>query len=320
MTDRPEHHNDGSSGPGPDFTWEAFERANQSAAPREESRFKPCFRHPDASTGITCQRCDRPICGACMTPASVGFLCPECGGTPPRGASGGSGKTGRTRQFRAPSGTGGGPRTQALLDLFRRGTAPWLGAVALLLGLVNVVTGLPAALLGWSGAHIAAGQVWRLVTHGFVPMGVLGALFAAILLIWVGGSTEEQLGTPRFLAVFTLGALGAGMGLSLAHAPIMGFGGTFSAVMGILAALAIGKYRAGMDIRGDLILLGLMVAMNMVLGFSARVWAAHLGAIIIGALAGYIVAYVRSERTQWLLLGAVAVGTVALGYVGLVLL
>src|SRR5882757_6382369 len=37
-----------------------------------------CYRHPDRRAGVTCQRCDRPICPNCMSQASVGFHCPEC--------------------------------------------------------------------------------------------------------------------------------------------------------------------------------------------------------------------------------------------------
>ena len=39
--------------------------------------FVGCYRHPERMTGISCQRCHRPICGECMNPASVGFQCPQ---------------------------------------------------------------------------------------------------------------------------------------------------------------------------------------------------------------------------------------------------
>src|SRR4029078_8406288 len=37
-----------------------------------------CYRHPDRRAGVTCSRCDRPICPSCMAAASLGFHCPEC--------------------------------------------------------------------------------------------------------------------------------------------------------------------------------------------------------------------------------------------------
>ena len=37
-----------------------------------------CYRHPDRETGVRCANCGRPICHECMTPAAVGFRCPEC--------------------------------------------------------------------------------------------------------------------------------------------------------------------------------------------------------------------------------------------------
>ncbi|NEE56573.1 rhomboid family intramembrane serine protease, partial [Streptomyces sp. SID8455] len=37
-----------------------------------------CYRHPGRETGISCTRCERPICTECMVSASVGFQCPDC--------------------------------------------------------------------------------------------------------------------------------------------------------------------------------------------------------------------------------------------------
>src|SRR3954470_13733854 len=42
------------------------------------TEIQTCYRHPDRRAGVTCQRCNRPICPDCMVQASVGFHCPEC--------------------------------------------------------------------------------------------------------------------------------------------------------------------------------------------------------------------------------------------------
>ncbi len=59
-----------------------------------------CYRHADRRAGVTCQRCNRPICPSCMISASVGFQCPEC-----------------SKQ---------GAKQQRLVDVFKQQTTPHL--------------------------------------------------------------------------------------------------------------------------------------------------------------------------------------------------
>ncbi|MFC2122596.1 hypothetical protein ACFLRP_02795 [Bacteroidota bacterium] len=37
-----------------------------------------CATHPNVETGLTCVKCDKPICPKCMVLAPVGARCPEC--------------------------------------------------------------------------------------------------------------------------------------------------------------------------------------------------------------------------------------------------
>ena len=37
-----------------------------------------CVFHPEVETGLSCSRCDRPICVRCMVQAPVGIRCREC--------------------------------------------------------------------------------------------------------------------------------------------------------------------------------------------------------------------------------------------------
>src|SRR5690625_3825686 len=42
-----------------------------------------CPRHPDRVTYVRCQRCNRPVYGACQPPSRVGVLCFDCVRAPP---------------------------------------------------------------------------------------------------------------------------------------------------------------------------------------------------------------------------------------------
>lgn len=292
----------------PDFTWEEFNRAAESEAPREESRFQPCYRHPDASTGITCQRCGRHICGACMVPASVGFQCPECRG-------------GDAKQSRHGTSRSGPPVSMPFAETgIWQGATPYLALTIGIVGLLNLILqGLPFALLGWAADPIASGQVWRLLTSGLVTAGLFNTIITTLFIFWVGRTAEAQMGAGRFLALFGLSTLGSSLALSVMQ-PVPMWYASFSAVLGLLAAMAVLKHRVGQDIRGDLILLGLMVALNVVIGFRGGGAAAHIGAIVLGALGGYIVGYVREPRAQWTWLGVAAAATFAGGVAAAVLI
>jgi hypothetical protein len=42
-----------------------------------------CYWHPEVETGLSCSRCEKPICTQCMVPAPVGIRCRECGRAAP---------------------------------------------------------------------------------------------------------------------------------------------------------------------------------------------------------------------------------------------
>jgi membrane associated rhomboid family serine protease len=254
-----------SSPTGPDF-----------AAPG----FQACYRHPDRETGIACQRCGRPICGECMNPASVGFQCPRCVGVGRVGV-----REARTR-FGARVSTGSGAATKAVMVTL---------AVVYVLNLVS--RGLVDRwLLMWNPA-VAAGELWRLVTSGLVSGGLLGLAMNLLVLYLAGRAIESEVGPARFVALYLAGALG-GSTLFYLLAPAGGatIGGA-SAVVGLLAANAI----------------GILVLYSLVLGFASFGWLTMIGGIVVGALAGAVLAYApRNNRNAIQVLGLLAVVGVCL--------
>ena len=58
---------------------------DQHAQPEEgDAQASPqCVFHPGVETGLSCSRCDRPICVRCMVQAPVGIRCRECAAVQP---------------------------------------------------------------------------------------------------------------------------------------------------------------------------------------------------------------------------------------------
>ena len=272
------------SEPGPSFT-----------APN----FTGCYRHPDRMTGITCQRCRRPICGECMTEASVGFQCPRC-----VGLGRVTGRQPRTR-FGASIRPGGALATKVLMGTF---AAVWL--------LELVTGGLASGLLAMSNSYVSFGQFWRLVTTSFVSGQLLGVLMNLLVLWLAGRALESELGSWRFSLLFLASGFG-GATLFFLLAPSSSWSiGAASAIVGLLAANTIGKAKTGEDVRPDIGLLVLLVLYAVLVGFSSFGWVSLIGGIIVGGVSGAILAYApRQNRMAVQLVGMLALVAVCLGLV-----
>lgn len=266
---------------GPDFTAPGFEA---------------CYRHPDRSTGIACQRCGRPICGECMNPASVGFQCPRCVGVGRAGV-----REPRTR-FGAQLRPGGGTATKGVMV-----------ALAVVYVADLVLRGLVSNQLIMWNYGVAGGQLWRLLTSGLVSGSLLG-LVMNLLVLWLAGrAIESEVGPLRFLAIYLAATLGGSTLFYLLTPDRMATLGAASAVVGLLAANAIGKRKSGEDIRGDVGLFVILVLYSLVIGFSSFGWLTMIGGILVGALAGAVLAYApRGNRTAAQVVGLLAVVLVCL--------
>jgi membrane associated rhomboid family serine protease len=253
--------------------------------------FAACYRHPDRQTGIACQRCGRAICGECMQPASVGFQCPRCVGTGRAGV-----REPRTR-FGARAGAGSALGTKVVMVAL---------AVVYVTNLV-----LRGGVVEWLilfNPAVADGELWRLLTSGLVSGSLLG-LVMNLLVLWLAGrAIESEVGSARFLAIYLAGTLG-GSSLFYLLAPAEGATlGAAAAVVGLLAANAIGKRKSGEDVRGDIGLFVILVLYSLVVGFFSYGWLTMIGGILVGALAGVVLAYApRRNRTAAQVVGLLAV-------------
>jgi membrane associated rhomboid family serine protease len=243
--------------------------------------FAPCYRHPERMTGISCQRCQRPICGECMNPASVGFQCPSCV------TSGLAAVRAPRTAFGAILKPGGGNATKVVMAVL---------AVEWVLNLVS--GGLLDRLLVMSNEAIYLGQFWRLLTAALTSGSILGVLMN-LLVLWIAGrAIESELGAWRFAALYGAAGLGGATMLFVFGPYESGGYGAASAVIGLLAANAIFKQKMREDVRADIGLFVLLILYSVLIGFRSFGWLMLIGGVVVGALVGVVLAYSpRRNRT-----------------------
>lgn len=119
--------------------------------------------------------------------------------------------------------------------------------VLVLAGLVvPLLASQVAGLLMLQPAAVLHGQVWRLVTYSFMPLGLLGELFA-MLTIWIcGAMLEAERGSRWLYELYFVSVVGGALVatlLSLTHVfglePLRVAGaGCYAGIFGLLIAIA----------------------------------------------------------------------------------
>ncbi|MET7679336.1 rhomboid family intramembrane serine protease [Streptomyces sp. NPDC005423] len=275
--------------------------------PAQAPSLPGCYRHPDRGTGITCTRCERPICPECMISASVGFQCPEC-------VRKGSG-TGHPPAAAQPRTLAGGslaadPRllTKILIGVC---VAVYLVQLKVGDGFTDRLDLLGQAYVPSSGSveGIAQGQPYRLLTAMFLHAGPMHIIANMLSLWWIGGPLEAALGRVRYLALYFVSGLAGSALTYLIAAPNQPSLGASGAIFGLFGATAVLMRRLNYDMRPIIALL--VINLILTFGWSGIAWQAHIGGLVAGVVLGYAMVHAPRERRALVQWGTCAVLLVA---------
>ncbi|MDQ3646346.1 MAG: rhomboid family intramembrane serine protease [Actinomycetota bacterium] len=240
-----------------------------SPTAEEEQTF--CYGHPKTPTKLRCTRCDRPICGQCAIPASVGQHCPECVADARRSA----------------------PRVRTVL----RATAPAVMAlIAINVGIfvVQRLVGdsFTARFSSWP-PFIFEGEWWRPFTAMFLhsPYSLIHIGFNMYVLYIYGPNVEQAFGAARFVAMYLIAGLVASATSFAFNECAAQSVGASGAIFGLVGVLAVYLYNRRESAAMAHALRGLttIILLNLALGFfftGIDKWA-HMGGLAAGALLGF---------------------------------
>jgi len=261
-----------------------------------------CYRHTSRETGVSCSNCGNPICPDCMTATAVGMRCPDC-----------SKQTTKVKNVRASYDSR--PVVAigliAINVLIYFGMSTQSGAFQVVPGTITFDYGLFAARVG-----DPADEWYRLITWGFVhAQNPLHVGFNMYILWFLGNLLEPSLGPVRFIALYVASLL-VGAFAVLLFSPDNLTVGASGAVFGLMGAAFVMQQARGVDPMQSGI--GPMILLNLALGFiipNVSV-AGHVGGLVGGALAGFLMDRAESYRRGVLLPVAICIGVGAAAVAG----
>ena len=203
--------------------------------------------------------------------------CPECASQ-------------RTRVHRGtgtPSGFAAAPATYVLIAL---NVAAFLieiasGGGGFTTGPANSVV----ADFGLQRLAVADGEVYRLLTGGFLHASLIHIGFNMYLLYLFGRVLEQGIGTPRFLAVYFASLFAGSLGAILLSGLLEITVGASGAVFGVFGATyLIAKERGHHQLASEV---GILLLINLALTFVINNISVggHLGGLAGGAICGLVV-------------------------------
>ena len=294
---------------------------------------RPCYRHANRLTAVSCSECERPICPDCMNFGPVGIKCPDHAGGPAK-----------THPQHRP---GARARVTASRPLsLRHGTAPvtrLLVASMVLIYLVQLGGGAGvSANSGWIFEHfslisraqygdgtlagVANGEWWRLITAAFLHLGPIHLGMNMLALWWLGGPLEEAIGSRRYAMLYVVSGLAGSAGALIASPNSLTVGAS-GAIFGIMGAMVVLQYQATGSIAGPALTL---IVINVAFSFAIAGISigGHIGGLVGGVLGGFAlsrfgrghIAYGRLGFVGVAALVAIGVASVLIAYVKIGLL
>jgi membrane associated rhomboid family serine protease len=240
-----------------------------------------CYRHPSRETGVSCSNCGRPICPDCMTPTSVGMRCPECGGQ-------------KTTVRKVASARADEPILTYVL----------IGIIALV-QLGAMASGANATGSQFGGSElisdgavsrpaVADGEIWRLLTSGFLHAGLLHLMFNGFALYVLGTMLEPAIGRLRFAVIFFVSLLAGSFGALLVEPDALTVGAS-GAIFGLMSAAIVVMRNRGINPMESG--LGLWLGINLVFTFAIPGISigGHIGGLVGGALAAALMFDLRDR-------------------------
>ncbi|MEU6128828.1 rhomboid family intramembrane serine protease [Saccharopolyspora sp. NPDC047091] len=256
----------------------------QPAGPEEAAPLPGCVRHPDRPTGLRCARCERPACPDCLREASVGYHCVDCLAQSSRG--------GREAVTVAGARIGAKPVVVPVLIVLN---VLAFAATAFQAGSVqgNAASDLFYQFSLWP-VGVAGGQWIRLVSSGFLHIGLIHLLMNMVALWIIGRDLEQVLGRLRFTAVYFLSLLGGSALVFLLGAVDQPVAGASGAVYGLMGGIAVAALRLKVSLRPVLIVIVLNIVLSVSIpGISLL---GHLGGLALGAAATAALVYAPRDR------------------------
>ena len=241
-----------------------------------------CYRHPNREAGRRCTRCGKWACTDCLVQAQVGSHCLECAKAErPDVAT-------RARYWNARQ------PTLVTYTLIAINVAVFVYVAiadsSTFSGRTRITPDNPQLDLGLAANALAQGasEYYRLVTSGFLHFGILHLALNMLLLFQLGQLLEPAIGRVRF-ALLYFAALLAGSAGALVIEQGGLVGGASGAVFGLMGAAFVGMRNRGVNPFSTG--LGTVLLLNLLFTFtiSGISIGGHIGGILGGAAAGWVV-------------------------------
>jgi membrane associated rhomboid family serine protease len=232
-----------------------------------------------------------------MTPTSVGMRCPECSRE-------------KTRVVRRAYAGGEPIVTYTLIGM---NVLAWIGTLASGSSVGGSIGGsslLADAAL--NGPAVADGEIYRIVTAGFMHYGLLHLLFNMYALYILGGMLEPALGRVRFVLIYFVSLIAGSVG-ALVLDPNALTAGASGAVFGLMAAAFLFMRNRGIDPWQSG--LGIWLLLNLAITFTVNNISigGHIGGLIGGGLTALILVELpeATRLPRWTAEGVAAVVGIA---------